>query len=49
MTSSVLWQGNTALMLAVKQGDFEVAEALLGAKANMEALNVIPIPDHVFV
>ena len=35
------WQGNTAVMLAVKQGDLEVANALLGAKANVEATNVI--------
>ena len=38
--SSVLYQGNTALMLALKQRDLELAGALLGAKANVEATHV---------
>jgi ankyrin repeat protein len=38
----VFWQGNTALMLAVKQGDLKAADGLLGAKANVQATNVMP-------
>ena len=35
------WQGNTAIMLAAKRGDLEVTDALLGAKANVDATKVM--------